>query len=102
MCLKGVAQRFQFNARSQWKCRNMKAAVIAKRLPQFERPSAQLKLTENFISKNSEWPLAIGNGRTGNGRDELASCYARQKVIGNFEVNQSPFFVTTVVDFHEG
>ena len=80
----------------------MKAAVIAKRFQQFEIPSAQLKLTEDFISQKSEWPLAIGDVRTGNGCDELASYYARQKVTKYFEVQQRPFFVTTVVDFHEG
>ena len=80
----------------------MKAAVISKWFPKFKISPAQIKLAENLISENSEWPLAKCDVCTWDGRDELASCDARQKVIGHLEINECSPFVTTFVDFHEG
>lgn len=80
----------------------MKPTVVPKWLPQFEALPAQLKLTENLFAKKSEWPLAKCDVSPRDGRNKLASGNARQKVIWNLEVNESPSFVATVEGFHEG
>lgn len=102
MCFKGFAQRFQFGTRSQWDGCNVEATIVPKWFPQFETFPAQFKLTEDFFTEDSKWPLAKCDVSTRDRRNELASGNARQKVIGNLEINESPFFVASVIDFHEG